>query len=148
MGIGIAQGENRAVDAAQMAINSPLLESSIAGAKGVLINITAGPDLTLHEVNKACSIVEETVDQDATIIFGAVYDENLKGSLQIAVIATGFGEEARNAVDPKRKIIEDLRTIRTQEIAQPVAAAHSNVTPIAASLDDREIPAFLRRKRG
>ncbi len=147
MGIGIAQGENRAIDAAQMAINSPLLESSIAGAKGVLINITAGPDLTLHEVNKACSIVEETVDQDATIIFGAVYDESLKGSLQIAVIATGFGEEARNAVDPKRKIIEDLRTIRTQEMAQPVAAAHSNVTPIAASLDDREIPAFLRRKR-
>lgn len=147
MGIGIAQGENRAIDAAQMAINSPLLESSIAGAKGVLINITAGPDLTLHEVNKACSIVEETVDQDATIIFGAVYDESLKGSLQIAVIATGFGEEVRSAVDPKKKIIEDLRTIRTQEMAQPAAAAHSNVTPIAASIDDREIPAFLRRKR-
>ena len=151
MGMGFAQGENRAVAAAQMAISSPLLESSINGAKGVLINITGGSDLGIHEVNKACSIIEETVDDEANIIFGAVVDESLKDSLRITVIATGFGEQARNVVDPKRKIIEELRTVRPEVQAMPtpmpqVAAAGS--APAYMSGDDqREIPAFLRKRQ-
>ena len=147
MGIGIASGENRAVAAAQMAISSPLLESSIAGAKGVLINITAGPDLGIQEVNKACSIIEETVDPDANIIFGTVYDENLKDQFKVTVIATGFGEEARAAIDPRKRILEDVRTIRSVET--PMTSIHnmSSGHPTVAMADDREIPAFLRRKR-
>ncbi len=142
MGMGIASGENRAVTAAQMAISSPLLESSISGAKGVLLNITGGPDLGIHEVNKACSIIQETVDDDANIIIGAVISEEMKDSLKITVIATGFGEEARNAVDPKKRIIEDLRTVSRAVELPPVATVNAG-----SSLDDREIPAFLRKRR-
>lgn len=149
MGIGIASGENRAVTAAQMAISSPLLESSIAGAKGVLLNITGSPDMGIHEVNKACSIIEETADDDANIIFGAVVDEAMKDTMKITVIATGFGEEARNAVDPKKRIIEELRTVsRMVEVTPQVAVAGGGTVPPAATdLDDRAIPAFLRKRR-
>lgn len=141
MGMGIASGENRAVTAAQMAISSPLLESSIAGARGVLINITGGPDLGIHEVNKACSIIQETADEDANIIIGAVINDEMKDTLKITVIATGFGEEARNVVDPKKRIIEELRTVSKAIESQPHAAV------AASSADDREIPAFLRKRR-
>jgi len=93
MGAASATGENRAVEAAQRAISSPLLEEvKIAGARGVLINITGGPDLSLHEVNEAASLVQEEADEDANIIFGAVIDESLGDEVRITVIATGFGE--------------------------------------------------------
>ncbi len=93
MAIGRAAGENRAAEAAQAAISSPLLEVSISGAKGVLFNI-AGSDYTLHEVNQAARVIQEAADQDANIIFGAVIDERLGDEIQITVIATGF--EGRN----------------------------------------------------
>ena len=144
MGMGIASGENRAVEAAQMAINSALIESSISGARGVLLNITGGSDLGIHEVNKACSIIQETVDEDANIIIGAVIDESMKDTLKITVIATGFGEEARNAVDPKKRIIDELRTVSMNPVSK--VAEMSNPMP-ASSLDEREIPAFLRKRR-
>jgi cell division protein FtsZ len=150
MGIGTASGENRAVTAAQMAISSPLLESSIEGAKGVLMNITAGKDLGIHEVNKACSIVQEVVDDDANIIYGHAVNEDMGDDIKITVIATGFGEEMRSgAVDPKRRIIEELRTVsRTQETAMPQPAVANGIpTANNASLDDREVPAFLRKRR-
>lgn len=149
MGIGIASGENRAVTAAQMAISSPLLESSIAGAKGVLLNITGSPDMGIHEVNKACSIIEETADDDANIIFGAVVDESMKDTMKITVIATGFGEEARNTIDPKKRIIEELRTVsRMVEVTPQVAVAGGGTMPTSSTdLDDRAIPAFLRKRR-
>ncbi len=89
MAIGRAAGDNRAVEAAQAAISSPLLDVSITGAKGVLLNI-AGSDFTLHEVGEAARIVQEAADPDANIIFGAVMDENLKDDIQVTVIATGF----------------------------------------------------------
>jgi cell division protein FtsZ len=93
MGAAVAQGENRAVEAAQKAISSPLLEDvKIEGARGVLINITGGPDLTLHEVNEAASLIQEEADEDANIIFGAVIDESMLDEVRITVIATGFGE--------------------------------------------------------
>jgi cell division protein FtsZ len=93
MGIGQASGENRAVEAAKRAIASPLLETSIEGAKGVLLNITGGPNLTLLEVNEASEIVGEAADQEANIIFGAVIDENMKDDIRVTVIATGFQQK-------------------------------------------------------
>lgn len=93
MGMGTASGEDRAITAANLAITSPLLESSMQGAKGVLINVTGGPDLTLFEVNEAASIISATVDPDCNIIFGAVVHPRLKDEIRITVIATGFGKE-------------------------------------------------------
>jgi cell division protein FtsZ len=98
MGSGFGRGEKRAIDAAQMAITSPLLEDvSINGATGILVNITGGPDLTLSEVNEACSLVHDAADPDANIIFGSVIDPNLTEEVRITVIATGF--QSRVAVE-------------------------------------------------
>src|SRR5213079_2430176 len=95
MGTGIAEGENRAVEAARRAISSPLLEgASVNGARGVIINVTGGPDLSLVEVSEASLIVQEAADEYANIIFGAVVDPALKGRVKITVIATGFGPVA------------------------------------------------------
>src|SRR5690349_22990013 len=92
MGTGIAEGPDRAIEAARRAISSPLLEgTSVNGARGVIINVTGGPDLSLVEVSEASSIVQEAADEDANIIFGAVVDPSLKGTVKITVIATGFG---------------------------------------------------------
>ena len=94
MGTGIAEGEHRAVDAAQRAISSPLLEdTSIHGARGVLINITGGEDMTLHEVSEAANIIQEASDPDANIIFGTVIDRGMQGRVKVTVIATGFGRD-------------------------------------------------------
>src|SRR3989442_3485931 len=101
MGEAIAQGENRAVDAAQKAISSPLLEDlSIQGARGVLINITGGLDLGLHEVNEAATLIQEEADDEANIIFGAVIDETMGDQIRITVIATGFGEPREEVKRP------------------------------------------------
>jgi cell division protein FtsZ len=95
MGTGTAEGDERAVEAARRAISSPLLEgASVNGARGVIINVTGGPDLSLVEVSEASSIVQEAADSDANIIFGAVVDPKLKGKVKITVIATGFGADA------------------------------------------------------
>ncbi len=92
MGTGVAEGPDRAIEAARRAISSPLLEgASVNGARGVIINVTGGPDLSLVEVSEASSIVQEAADEDANIIFGAVVDPALKGKVKITVIATGFG---------------------------------------------------------
>jgi cell division protein FtsZ len=102
MGAAIASGENRAAEAAQKAISSPLLEEvAIKGARGVLINITGGPDLTLHEVNEAASLIQEEADEDANIIFGAVVDESMGDEVRITVIATGFGESTTARLAPR-----------------------------------------------
>src|SRR5438105_6242332 len=90
MGIGFGSGDTRAADAARDAVASPLLETTIAGAKGILLNVTGGPDLTLYEVNEAAQLVSESADPDAHIIFGTVIDEHMKGEVKITVIATGF----------------------------------------------------------
>jgi len=95
MGTGVAEGDDRAVEAARRAISSPLLEgASVTGARGVIINITGGPDLSLVEVSNASTIVQEAADEDANIIFGAVVDPELKGKVKITVIATGFGAQS------------------------------------------------------
>jgi cell division protein FtsZ len=108
MGAAVSAGENRAVEAAQHAISSPLLEDvSIKGARGVLINITGGATLSLHEVNEAATLVQEEADADANIIFGAVIDERMGEEVRITVIATGFGAEDR-VREPVRAVERDL----------------------------------------
>src|SRR5262249_52735446 len=104
MGTGIGQGKKRAIEAAEMAISSPLLEDvSIEGATGILINITGGPDLTLHEVNEASSLIQQAAHEDANIIFGSVIDPNLSDEVRITVIATGFDRSAKQTVvEPSR----------------------------------------------
>ena len=150
MGVGTGTGDNRAQDAAKQAISSPLLETSIVGATGVLLNVTGGCDLGLLEINEAAEIVQEAADPDANIIFGAVIDENLKDEIRITVIATGF-ENEKEAMDP-------IKT--TYSARQEEKSTHENITKqesvreeAAATRDfndiDLEIPAFLRNhKRG
>ncbi len=98
MGIGRASGEGRAVKAAQQAINSQLLESSINGASGVIVNITGGPDMGIHEISDAASIIHDAVDEDATVIIGTAINENIQGVIQITVIATGFELKTNSSV--------------------------------------------------
>ena len=129
MGIGKATGENRAVDAAKQAIKSPLLETSIDGAKAVLLNITGGEDLGLFEVNEAADLIRQSVDKDANIIFGAGIDESIKDEIKITVIATGFDAERG------RRIVGGLETGISEE-----SAATSQI-----DLEDLDIPPFLRK---
>ncbi|MBW4650989.1 MAG: cell division protein FtsZ [Kastovskya adunca ATA6-11-RM4] len=135
MGIGIGSGKSRAREAAVAAISSPLLESSIEGARGVVLNITGGIDLTLHEVNAAAETVYEVVDPNANIIFGAVIDESLQGEIRITVIATGFTGEVQSP-PPKR-----VAAIPKQSpVAPPPTAQPKNQTGL-------DIPEFLQRRR-
>ena len=144
MGAGYARGENRAIDATQQAISSPLLEeASIEGAKGVLINITGGPDLTLFEVNAASSIIRESADDDANIIFGAVIDENLRDEMKITVIATGFDREAVS--------LATAATTTTMPLPQPRYAPRApddlpRPVMAGARADDLDVPTFIRKK--
>lgn len=126
IGIGIASGEDRATRAAQSAISSPLLETSMNGARGVLINVTGGTDLGLLEVSEAAQIVREAADPDANIIFGAVIDEKAADEIRITVIATGF--EAVRRAEPEAQPVDD-------RLREPVKL-----------IDDLDIPAFLRRR--
>jgi cell division protein FtsZ len=100
MGIGTSTGENRAGEAARTAVSSPLLESSIEGATGILLNISGPTDLGLFEVNEAAEVVTGAADQNANVIFGAVIDENLKDEVRVTVIATGFGAQRRRRARP------------------------------------------------
>jgi cell division protein FtsZ len=142
MGIGFGTGDTRAADAARDAVASPLLETTIAGAKGILLNITGGSDLTLYEVNEAAQMVSESADPDAHIIFGTVIDEAMKGEVKITVIATGFTGH-----------IDVLGTLAYEPAARPVASAErpTFVIPPRGSMplnpDDLDIPAFLRDRR-
>ncbi|NVB80097.1 MAG: cell division protein FtsZ [Kofleriaceae bacterium] len=117
MGTGIGQGKKRATEAAEMAISSPLLEDvSIDGATGILINITGGPDLTLHEVNEASSLIQQAAHEDANIIFGSVIDPNLSDEVRITVIATGFDRAAKTEmiVEPARTMMPAAHTQRSR----------------------------------
>jgi cell division protein FtsZ len=121
MGAAVASGEDRAVEAAQKAISSPLLEDvSIQGARGVLINITGGPDLTIHEVNEAATLIQEEADDEANIIFGAVIDESLHDQIRITVIATGFGEPREEVKRPPTPASQPVASPPVQQ-TQPAA---------------------------
>jgi cell division protein FtsZ len=138
MGSATASGENRAVEAAQKAISSPLLEDiSIQGARGVLINVTGGPDLGVHEINEAASMIQEEADDDANIIFGAVIDENLGDEIRITVIATGF-------VDAK----EEPKPMVTTLAPMTPTPKNKKVVHLGTIVDDLEAPVWQRKKQG
>ena len=128
MGIGEGTGENRAADAAKMAINSPLLETSIDGAKGILLNISGSSDLSIFEVNEAAEIISEAADPDANIIFGSVIDESLGDKVQITVVATGFNSSTKS-------VPEFGKTTTT---SRPASTTNSN-----SGIPD--IPVFMKR---
>jgi cell division protein FtsZ len=125
MGTGVAEGENRSMEAAQKAISSPLLEdSSVTGARGVIINVTGGSDLSLFEVSEASSVIQEAAHDDANIIFGAVVDPALEGKVKITVIATGFDRGVRKAAVPAGEIRTPVDLHRySEQIAASAAAA-------------------------
>ncbi|MGE6258664.1 cell division protein FtsZ [Heyndrickxia sporothermodurans] len=150
MGIGVATGENRAAEAAKKAISSPLLEKSIDGAQGVLMNITGGVNLSLYEVQEAADIVASASDQEVNMIFGSVINEDLKDEIVVTVIATGFNEEAvqvkqtrpsfgsgqvKQNVNPPTK-----REPKREEIQEPVRQTNQHVE------DTLDIPTFLRNR--
>ena len=141
MGIGRSSGENRAEDAAKQAVQSPLLETSIEGARGVIINITGGSSLGLHEVNTAAELIQRSVDPEANIIFGAVIDETLDEDIVITVIATGFEKEPTvgNTV-PVGEIVSKAWDKKINSI--PTTQDNSN------SSNDLDIPSFLRKNKG
>jgi cell division protein FtsZ len=127
MGMGISSGENRSVEAAQKAISSPLLEDiSIEGARGLLINITGGQNLTLHEINEATTLIQKEAHEDANIVWGMVIDEEMQEEVRVTVIATGFGK-----------------------VEEKTASRFKKVAPISFSFrenrENRDIPAFMRK---
>jgi len=151
MGTGIGTGEKRALEAAHQAISSPLLEeSSINGARGVLVNITGGLDISLHEVHDAVAIIREAVHEDANIIFGAVIEDTLDDEFHVTVIATGFQRPDAEApvrarsLRPTTPVIgfEEVEEYQRQEMKDPKAP----VAPLLEKTDRRlEIPTFMRR---
>lgn len=127
MGGGVASGENRAIEAAQRAISSPLLdEASVDGARGILINITGGEDLTLHDVNEAAMLIQKSAHEDAHIIFGAVVDKNMKDDMRVTVIATGFEKEARQPlfVAPQETVAMPMKKVVNGEDVEADAGRH------------------------
>ena len=150
MGIGRARGENRAGEAARQAIHSPLLETSIEGASGVLINITGGKDLGMLEINEAAELVQKSVDPEANIIFGAVIDDNLQDEVVITVIATGFNKWG-NGDSKAQDIIESMRNSinnnTNTENNGPVGMSARLVNNRQDYTVDLDIPPFLRKNK-
>lgn len=165
MGIGIASGENRAEEAAYEAINSPLLDVAISGAKGVLFAISGGDDLTMHEVHQIAKVVTDSVDPEAKIIFGPIHDEKLKkGEIKVTVIATGFqaNQKKNNSAQagsqspfvqrisqtPSKPTIIINDEITTEEVQATTPTPSRVIEEIGDDEDDwSAVPAFLRRKK-
>ena len=144
MGVGVASGEDRASVAARAAINSPLLDISVDGARGVLFNVSGGQDMTMWEINEAAKVITESIDKEAKLIFGAVHDERLrKGELKITVIATGFSTLGPKPVEVQKKSSTNGVAAAALRLApqQPGAAKPESEDEWGA------VPAFLRRKK-
>ncbi len=137
MAVGRSSGENRAVEAAQQAISSRLLDVTIDGARGILFNITGGEELSLFEVNEAASIIKQTAHPDVNLIFGAVIDESMGDEIRITVIATGFDQSETR---PRAaRTVWAPRDMQSEAVEFPLPTYDQ---------DDLEIPAFLRRRSG
>ncbi len=144
MGIGYGSGENRAIEAARSAVDSPLLELSIAGARGLLFNITGGTDLSMFEVDEAARIITESCDPEANIIFGATINENYTGEIKITVVATGFSDETN-----QRHQETSRSTIQTgfgKKSINNNIFGHIAQAPKPEPASDLDVPAFLRNK--
>lgn len=153
MGIGIATGENRAAEAAKKAISSPLLETSVDGAQGVLMNITGGENLSLFEVHEAAEIVSNAADQDVNMIFGSVINENLDDEIVVTVIATGFDDKQEKAAStrPARRPSTQSNRVTTPKEDRPITEEAATVirreNPVQEEPDTLDIPTFLRNRR-
>lgn len=143
MGIGYGTGENRAVEAAKAAIESPLLELSIDGAKGVLFNVTGGNDLSMFEVDEAARIITEAADPEANIIFGAVINDSYTGEVKITVVATGFDDTQRERPSIMRQHVNLGQNSSGNIAATP---NNSNANPGKFTDNELDIPAFIRKK--
>ncbi|MGC1405141.1 MAG: cell division protein FtsZ, partial [Candidatus Dormiibacterota bacterium] len=144
MGIGYGSGDSRAQDAARDAVASQLLETSIAGAHGILLNITASPDLTLYEVNEACDLIRQSADPNVNIIFGAVVDDRMGGDVKITVIATGFAAGAQ----VNQVLAEKYKATRPEDLQEPLPERSRVPQREHPELyEDVDIPAFLREPR-
>ena len=168
MGVGKASGEDRARIAAEQAISSQLLDITIDGARGVLFNVTGGPNMTLFEVNQAAAIIRETAHPDVNMIFGAVIDPNMGDEIRITVIATGFERATmprriveRPVTSAPRQQQEQPRPMQTVQMERPSESVSVNAAPVTppASVnppefkaqpsyqEDLDIPTFLRNRR-
>ena len=152
MGIGVASGESRAAEAAKKAISSPLLETSIDGAQGVLLNITGGSNLSLYEVQEAADIVASASDQEVNMIFGSVINDNLKDEIIVTVIATGFNEEVVQPKptrpdfgQPQKSAIGTVKQREPKREEPPMVEQPRSVTPQNGE-DALDIPTFLRNR--
>jgi cell division protein FtsZ len=154
MAMGQANGENRASEAARQAISSELLDVTIDGARGILFNVTGGPDLTLYEVNEAAEIIRETAHPEANIIFGAVIDEGMTDKVRITVVATGFDTTATSPTSRRQPTTVQTRTPAARPTSQATKARAQQTTrqqaefrvPQFAGSDELDIPPFLRRR--
>ncbi len=157
MGIGRASGEDRAIEAAKMAINSPLLEVSIDGARGVLFNVSGGTDMAMAEINEAARIITEHIDPDAKVIFGAVLDDKLKkGELKVTVVATGFNNghpaSVRPMINGSPSLFDTMSKKNIDSSANGLSGHGTLIQPVkelidsSVSEDEFDIPAFIRRK--
>ncbi|WP_243289962.1 cell division protein FtsZ [Bacillus sp. FJAT-47783] len=153
MGIGVATGENRAAEAAKKAISSPLLETSIDGAQGVLMNITGGTNLSLYEVQEAADIVASASDQDVNMIFGSVINENLKDEIVVTVIATGFTEAEVNPIKQQARPFANNNVQKQQAAAPKREPKREEIQQdmtnraVQQAEDTLDIPTFLRNRR-
>lgn len=165
MGIGRASGEDRAMEAARNAIDSPLLELSIKGAKGVLFTVSGSKDLAMHEVNEAAEVITSSIDSNAKVIFGAVIDENLADEVKITVIATGFNaqraeREAEKQAEEKPSYVSSpfvkaeekqksvTKNIFSKKQAKAAVTDKVELPPKTKEEEELEIPAFIRKKMG
>jgi cell division protein FtsZ len=155
MGTGIAEGDNRAIEAAQKAISSPLLEeTSIMGARAVLINVTGSREMGLHEICEAAKIVQESADPEANIIFGSVFDDRMGDKIKITVIATGFEQDVPHQLRPAMRtgVSASGNPMPTKEMHQSVAAeatgthGRDSAFDVALIKEDLDIPAFMRKR--
>ncbi len=148
MAVGNAKGEDAARIAAEQAISSQLLDITIDGARGILFNVTGGPELTLFDVNQAAAIIKETAHPDVNLIFGAVIDPSMKDSVRITVIATGF----ERAGMPRRVSETPVQEPRDKgepiSVSQPTRPAVKEFQPRAINTEDLDIPTFLRNRKG
>ncbi|MCD8316684.1 MAG: cell division protein FtsZ, partial [Eggerthellaceae bacterium] len=150
MGIGLSSGENRALDAAQQATNSNLLESSIQGASRVLFSIAGGPDLTLTEVSEAARTVEACADENANIIYGQIIDETMKDAVRITVIATGFqagGTQSSMDFGSRKDLFASTATSSEAPQQSQVSSMSFSTTSNTRFADEDYIPDFLKRQR-
>src|SRR5512136_1494066 len=150
MAVGTGRGEERAKMAAEQAISSQLLDITIDGARGILFNVTGGPDLTLYEVNQAAAIIKETAHPDVNLIFGAVIDPNMKDAVRITVIATGFertGMPRKLVEQPSVSEPRSMSIIEQQPVSVPVSRpAARDFQPRSFNTEDLDIPTFLRNR--